>query len=106
MLHSQVGLLSLAMQGDTCTKNKIDLKHIVAVANNLSDEEINEKYGVARDIPGTEIEFTDDQFKLIETDLNKHHSSEKVQHAMKILRGLQKNAPLDVVESSVVSDAA
>lgn len=91
------------MQGDTCTKNKIDLKHIVAVANNKSDEEIIEKYGAARDMPGTEVEFTNDQLKVIEADLNKHHPSAKVQHAMKILKGFQPDASTDEKKSTAVS---
>lgn len=78
----------LALQGDTCTKNKIDLKHIVAVATNKSDEEINEKYKNGENI--SIKDFTNVQWDAIETDLSKNHSSDKVENAMKILREMEK----------------
>lgn len=89
--------LSLALQGDKCTINKIDMKHIVAVATGKSDEEI-----IAEDM--INVVFNEGQLNVIEADLNKYHSSEKVQHAMKILRGLQNRASPEVFESTRVSD--
>lgn len=99
-LYLQVVYLSLALQGDTCAKNNIDVNHIVAVATGKSDEELITKYN-AGDMPA--IDFTGDQLNVIEADLNKHHNSVKVQHAMKILRGLNNPSP-EVIQSTTVSD--
>lgn len=91
----------MALQGDTCTKNSIDLIHIVAVANNKSDEEVITKYNKGM-MPA--IDFTNDQLKIIEADLNKYHSSEKTQHAMTILRGFQNRESPKALESIEVYD--
>lgn len=100
--HSKVGLVTLAMQGDTCTSNRIDFKRILAVAYNISENEVISRYGDLRHLPKTPIFFTEDQLKTIEDDLNKYHISERVQRTTKILRGPQTATPQDL-ESSLVS---
>ena len=89
------------MQLDTCTKNNIDVKHATAVARNISIDEVNAQLQSMGHLP---LEFTDDQLKLIETDLNKSHSAENVQHAMQILRGFQNEASRHTQQSPIVSD--
>lgn len=89
-------LVSLALQGDTCTTNSIDAKHIRAVATNRTYEDVGAEHKEVGFVP---LQYTDDQLNLVEADLNQHHSSEKVQHAMKILRGFQKD-----LETAIVSD--
>lgn len=90
----------MALQGDTCFKNGIDLMHIVAVANNKSDEEIITKYneGVM-----PVLSFTDEQLKLIEDDLNKYHPSSKAQHAIEILREFQNRGSPQALETTEVT---
>lgn len=75
--------------------------HIIAVATNKSDDEIITKYKNGKRL--SIVNFTDDQLNIIEVDLNKNHSSEKAQHAMKILRGLKKRASPKEVELNVVN---
>lgn len=70
------------MQEDTCTKNRIDFKHIIAVGFNISEEEANVKYMKKRP-----IYFENDQCKAIEDDLRNYRPADNVEHAMKILRG-------------------
>lgn len=74
--------------------------HIVAVANNKSDEEIITKYneGVM-----PILNFTDDQLKLIEDDLIKHHPSATIQHAMDILREFQNRDSHQASETAEVT---
>lgn len=86
----------MALQGDTCTTHNFDFKHIVAVATGKSDEEIIADIYAGKKLP---IKFNDDQLNRIEADLNQHHSSERVQYAMHILREVKFNS------STVVSDA-
>lgn len=99
LLHLQIVYVSLALQGDTCTINNIDMKHILATATSRSVEEFAHRYNQG-EMP--EIKFTDDQLNKIEADLYQHHSSEKAQHAMKILRELKNDISLTV--STAVSD--
>lgn len=75
--------------------------HIVAVANNKTDEEIMTKYNEGV-IPA--LNFTDEQLKVIEVDLVKHHSPEKAPHAMTILRGFQIRGSRRELESFEVSN--
>lgn len=98
---SQLGLFSLALQGDACTENGIDLMHIVAVANNKTDEEVITKYNEGV-MPA--LNFTDEQMKVIEADLIKYHSPEKAPHAMTILRGFQIRGSPRELEAFEVKD--
>lgn len=83
--HLQSKITSLALQGDTCTENSIDVMHIIAIANGKTDEEIRAKYKRGETL--SILNLTNDQLKLIEADLKSNHSSEKVEKAMEILRG-------------------
>lgn len=98
----QLDLFSMGLQGDTCTTNKIDLKHIAAIATNRTIEDINADYESTGQLS---LEFNDDQLKVIEGDLNKRHSSEKVQHTIEILSGLKKDTTMDAVRTAIVSSA-
>lgn len=91
------------MQGDTCTTNNIDFKHIIAIGYNISEADVKTMYGDVRYLPDTAITFTEDQLKAIEAHFNKYHSSERVQRTMKILRGPQTATPQEL-ESILVSD--
>lgn len=73
------------MQGDTCTKNAIDLKHLVMIAFEISEKEVHEIHKLISKL-ATCSEY---QFEMIEADLNKHHTSEKVQNAMDILHAIK-----------------
>lgn len=77
-----IELINLALQGDTCTKNAIDLKYILGVAYRISGEKLNIKY---QNLSST-LSFTAKQLEVIEADLNKHFTSQKAEHVMKILR--------------------
>lgn len=70
------------MQGDTCSENAIDLRHIVAVAQNLDDNDFHPDRDVTIDVKN----FTDSQMELVEADLEKSQTPEKVQRSMKLLR--------------------
>lgn len=77
-----IELINLALQGDTCTKNAIDLRYVVGVAYRISGEELNTKY---QNFSST-LNFTGKQLEVIEADLIKHYTSQKAEHAMKFLR--------------------
>lgn len=73
------------MQQNTCTKNAIDLKHMVVVAFQINKEDVNEQTDLISEL----AKCSEHQIKLIETDLNMHHASQNVQHVMEILRLLK-----------------
>lgn len=75
-------LMTIAMQQNTCTKNAIDLKHMVVVAFQINQKDIHEQ----TDLMSKLTMCSEYQLSLIEADLNRHHASQKVQHAMNILR--------------------
>lgn len=75
--------------------------HIIAVATDRSDEEVIAKYKNGERL--SIVNFTDNQLNTIEVDLNKNHSSEKAQHAMKILRGFTKRASPKEAELNLVN---
>lgn len=86
------------MQGDTCTEDNIDVMHIIAIATGKTDEETLAKYKRGETL--SLLNLTNDQLKLIEADLKSDHLSEKVQNAMKILRGFRSS---NVLKSTGVS---
>lgn len=95
-----IELLNLALQGDTCTKNAIDLKDIVGIAYRISDsEELNRKYRSFIRIPN----FNEKQLEVIETGLNKRYTSEKVEHVMKILRAYHNQGSHQQQEADTVN---
>lgn len=76
------------MQGDTCQENAIDLKHIVGVGLNREVDESD--HDITIDIKY----FDDNQLGLIEADLNKTQTPERVQRSMtslRIIRDAMKN---------------
>lgn len=77
--------MTIAMQQNTCTKNAIDLKHMVVVAFHINENDVHEQ----TDLMSKLMTCSKYQFDLIEADLNRHHESQKVQHAMKILRQMK-----------------
>lgn len=74
-------LMNIAMQQNTCTKKAIDLKHMIVVAFKVNEKDMHEH----DDLVSKLATCSEYQLKMIETDLNRHHTPEKVQHAMKIL---------------------
>lgn len=78
------------MQEDTCIENRIDLKHLIAVGLNISDEEANTKYN---ELYKTQFLFTkSEHYKAIEDDLSKYRSADNVQHVLKFLREAEPTA--------------
>ena len=75
------------MQGNTCTKNAIEMKHIFAVASNISEADVVTNIGLVDQMKY----FTDNQLKLIEADLTKHHASDVVERSMKLLSIIQRS---------------
>lgn len=70
------------MQGDTCTKNAIELKHMVAVAMKLNEDDVHENF----DLTSIVRYFGQNDLGLIEADLNKYQTLERIQRSMKLLR--------------------
>lgn len=70
------------MQGDTCAGNPIKLKHIVAVASNVTENDLKPEHDLTSQISY----FTDNQLELIEADLKKSQTPETVQRSINILR--------------------
>lgn len=101
-MHLQVGLLTIALQGDTCTKNAIDLKYIFVVAFS-SDVENERAKNIDEDL-SSNILYTENELKVIETELSKTLTPKKVQNAMKILRGFQTGGSEKDLESGAVSE--
>lgn len=75
--------------------------YIAAVAGNCTVDDIKAKLQITRQLS---LEFTDEQLDAIETDLNKHHASEKVQFTMEILRGLKTGASKQDNQRAMVWD--
>lgn len=104
VVYSQVRLFTIAIQGDTCTKNSVDLKHISTVAVNNSERYNNATNDAAKDTEAMKIIFTDSELQVVETELSKYLEPEKVQRALTFYRGFQKHASQQELESSTVSD--
>lgn len=98
----QVELFTLALQGDTCTKNSLNLKNIFAIAFRSRTEDRNVNDADVEDSISSKILYTENELKVIETELNKYLTSDKVSNAMKILRGFQMGATEQELDSSVV----
>lgn len=100
----QLDLLTIALQGNTCAKDRLDLKGIVETA--LADTEVvnhnSQTDDVTEDPQTIEITFTDNQLNAVIGELNKYLSPEKVQRARKIFRGFQQTASPDELESGSV----
>lgn len=94
-----IELLNLALQGDTCTVDSINLKFVVGVAYKVNGEELNIKYESFL----RTLTFSEKQLEVIEAGLNKRYSSEKVQTAMKILRAYYNAGTQQQQESDVVN---
>lgn len=73
--------MTIAVQQNTCTKNAIDLKHMVVVAFQINEKDVHDQTDLMYEIK----KCSEYQLHLIEADLIKHHAPHKVQHAMKIL---------------------
>lgn len=73
--------MNIAMQQNTCTKKAIDLKHMIVVAFKGNEKDVHEH----DDLISKLATCSEYQLEMIETDLNRHHTPERVQHAMKIL---------------------
>lgn len=74
------------MQEDTCTKNRIDFKHLIAVGYNISEEEATAKF-----INKQPLVLNDNSLKAIEDDLRRYRPADNVQHAVNILSGRSTN---------------
>lgn len=85
IVYPQNDILEYAMQGDTCQQNAIKFKHIVAVALNVSENDVDTN----RDLTDEVEHFTEQQFAWIEADLRRYQEPEKVQRSMKFLRTIR-----------------
>lgn len=94
----QIDLLTIALQGNTCAKNRLDLKRIVEIALDETEGDNNPK----DDDVAIEIIFTDNQLNVVISELDKYLSPEKVQRARKIFRGFQRDASPEELESGSV----
>lgn len=94
--------MTLALQQDTCTKNRINLRQILETAFVSDVEEKlakkNEKSYLSN------LLFTENELKIVETELSKSLTPEKVQNAMKLLRGFQNGDSEEDLESAGVSE--
>lgn len=100
-----MGLFKLALQGDTCEKNHIDLLRIFGTAF-MSDVEdkISGKSGTNQKPSVSNLLFTNKELEVIETELSKTLTPEKVQNAMKLLRAFQNESVEDKKAASVSKD--
>lgn len=100
----QIDLLTIALQGNTCAKDRLDLKGIIetALADTEGDNNNSKTDDVTEDPQAIEITFTDNQLSVVIAELNKYLSPEKVQRARKIFRVFEQNASPDELESGSV----
>lgn len=102
LFFRQLGLLALALQGDTCKKNAIDLKHIFTVA---FSSDVDDKTAQNTDEnSSSKLLFTENELKIVETELSKTLTPEKVQDAMKILLAFQHGDSDKDLASGAVSE--
>lgn len=88
-IYSQVELfMVIAMQDDVC-KNGVDLKQIVAVANNILEDDVDAQFG---DLASALSKFNVDELDSIKNDLIKYFGPEVVEFAMIVLRDLQNGS--------------
>lgn len=83
--------MSLALQGPTCDKRKIDLRPILESTDSSNSDE------------GTSEGITEKEMREAQEELSKLVSGEQVQHAMIILRGLRVGATEEEKHASIVS---
>lgn len=96
-----MALITLALQGDTCVKNRIDLMRILITAFTSDVEEkihTNERSSIAN------LLFTEKELEVIEAELGKTLTPEKVQNAMKVLRGFQNRDSGEEKKLAAVSE--
>lgn len=106
-LELQIDLLTIALQGNTCAKNRLNLRRIVETALDGIEAENNSKNGdAAKDPQILEIEFTDNQLEVVLAELSKYLTPENVQRARKIFRGFQRDASPEELESGSVCSYA
>lgn len=90
----------MGLQGDTC-KDGISMIYVMAVATNSTVADVKTKFESNRHLT---LEITDDKLNVVETDLNKHYASEKVQFIMQILRGLKAGSSKEDNQKAMVID--
>lgn len=103
----QIELLTIALQGNTCAKNRLNLRRIVETALDGTETENSAKNDdVAKDLQTIEIIFTDNQLNVVLAELSKYLLPENVQRARKIFRGFQQDASPEELESGSVGSKA
>lgn len=90
------------MQQDTCTKNRINLRYILETAFVSDVEEKLAKKNEESFV--SNLLFTENELKIVEMELSKSLTPEKVQNAKKLLRGFQSGDSEDDFESAGVSE--
>lgn len=70
------------MQGDTCRQNAIEFKRIVAVAQNINENDVDTNLDLTDELE----EFSEHQLAWVEADLQRTQSPERAERAMKFLR--------------------
>lgn len=106
-MNFQVEFLTIAFQGNTCAKNRLNLREIVATAlnNAEADKSSNSEDEVSAE-EAIEIIFTDSQLNVVIDELSKHLPWENVQRARRIFRGFQRNATPEELEGGSVGSEA
>lgn len=103
----QIDLLTIALQGNTCAKNRLNFRRIVETALGATEAESSSKNDdVAKDPQTIEIVFTDNQLNEVVAELNKYLTPENVQRARKIFRGFQSDASPEELEAGSVGGKA
>lgn len=82
----QLALTTLALQGDTCVKNRIDLMRILITA---FTSDVAEKSNAYDKSSVAKLLFTEQELGVVESELSKTLTHKKVQNAMRLLRGFQ-----------------
>lgn len=93
----QYELLSLALQGPTCDKIKIDLKQIFETSDNEDTKSME------MDKLSSNDDLTQQKLKEIKNNLAKFVTSEQTQHAMEILNGFRVGANEHEQKAALVS---
>lgn len=103
LLCWQFELMSLAIQGPTCTeRTNIDFKKFIDSSSSEESNEIQDSKKTKEDSSSEEL--TDEDLNAIETELSKHVTPEQKAHAMRIFRGFRKGSTENEKNAAMVSN--
>lgn len=92
---SQLELLSMAVQGSSCDRRRVDLSQIF---QSIRSEERN-----ATSRGKLSHYMTQDELTIINAELSKLLTPEQTKHAMRILRGFRADATANEKDTALVS---